>query len=92
MSTFFKTIKAALLWQRAWETRRHSEIATFEYVNGIYNPRKRRSAVGWKNPLPLEAKAAKISNRSGTKARKVQNTKSNERNTSVTPPLFCPGL
>ena len=52
VSTFFKTIKAALLWQRAWETRRHSEIATFEYVNGIYNPRKRRLAVGWKTLCP----------------------------------------
>ncbi|MBO6777877.1 MAG: IS3 family transposase [Marinibacterium sp.] len=58
VETFFKTIKAGLLWQRSWRTRRDAEIAIFEYINGFYNPRRRHSALGWKSPLAFEAKAA----------------------------------
>jgi transposase InsO family protein len=58
VETFFKTIKAALLWQRSWRTRRDAEIATFEYINGFYNPRRRHSALGWKSPLAFERKVA----------------------------------
>ena len=58
VETFFKTIKAEILWQRSWKTRRDAEIAIFEYINGFYNPRRRHSALGWKSPLAFEAKAA----------------------------------
>ncbi len=58
VETFFKTIKAELLWQRSWRTRRDTEIAIFEYINGFYNPRRRHSALGWKSPLAFERKAA----------------------------------
>ena len=58
VETFFKTIKAELLWQQSWETRRAAEMAIFEYINGFYNPRRRHSALGWKSPLAFEAKAA----------------------------------
>jgi putative transposase len=68
VETFFKTSKVELLWQRPWRTRRDAEIAIFEYINGFYNPRCRHSALGWKSPLAFEAKAAQVSNRSGTKA------------------------
>ncbi|KIN68779.1 Integrase catalytic region [Sulfitobacter donghicola DSW-25 = KCTC 12864 = JCM 14565] len=47
--TFFKTIKAELIWQRSWETSRQAEMAIFEYINGFYNPRRRHSALGWKS-------------------------------------------
>lgn len=58
VETFFKTIKAELLWQRSWQTRREAEMAIFEYINGFYNPRRRHSALGWKSPLAFERKAA----------------------------------
>ncbi|WP_152455355.1 IS3 family transposase [Roseivivax sp. THAF40] len=58
VETFFKTIKAELLWQRSWPTRRAAELAIFEYINGFYNPRRRHSALGWKSPLVFEAQAA----------------------------------
>lgn len=58
VETFFKTIKAELLWQQSWRTRRDAEIAIFEYINGFYNPRRRHSALGWKSPLAFEANAA----------------------------------
>lgn len=58
METFFKTIKAELIWRRVWQTRREAEVAIFEYINGFYNPRRRHSALGWKSPLAFERKAA----------------------------------
>jgi len=39
VETFFKTIKAELIWRRTWQTRRQAEIAIFEYVNDQYNER-----------------------------------------------------
>ena len=58
VETFFKTIKAELLWQQSWKTRHAAEMAIFEYINGFYNPRRRHSALGWRSPLAFEAKAA----------------------------------
>jgi len=58
METFFKTIKAELIWRHSWQTRRAAEIAIFQYINGFYNPRRRHSALGWKSPLAFERKAA----------------------------------
>jgi transposase InsO family protein len=53
VETFFKTIKAELIWRRSWETRRQAETAIFQYINGFYNPRRRHSALGGKKPLGL---------------------------------------
>ena len=58
VETFFKSLKAELIWRRDWKTRRETEIALFEYINGFYNPRRRHSALGWKSPLVFESKAA----------------------------------
>lgn len=58
VETFFKTLKAELIWRRSWSTRRSVELALFEYINGFYNPRRRHSALGWKSPLAFERKAA----------------------------------
>ena len=35
VETFFKTIKAELIWRRSWDTRRQAEVAIFEYINGL---------------------------------------------------------
>ena len=35
VETFFKTIKAELIWRHPWETRRKAEMAIFEYINGF---------------------------------------------------------
>ena len=56
--TFFKTIKAELIWRRTWETRRQAETAIFQYINGFYNPRRRHSALGGKSPVAFERKVA----------------------------------
>ena len=56
--TFFKTIKAGLIWRRSWETRRQAETAIFQNINGFYNPRRRHSAIGGKSPVAFERKVA----------------------------------
>lgn len=58
VETFFKTIKAELIWRRTWHTRRQAEIAIFEYINGFYNPRRRHSTLGGKPPIAFERKTA----------------------------------
>ena len=58
VETFFKTIKAELIWRDTWETRRKAEMAIFEYINGFYNPRRRHSTLGWKSPVAFERKVA----------------------------------
>ena len=58
VESFFKTLKAELIWRRRWETRRQVQIALFEYINGFYNPRRRHSALNGKSPLSFERRAA----------------------------------
>ena len=58
VETFFKSLKAELIWRHNWTTRRETEVALFQYINGFYNPRRRHSALGWKSPLAFERKAA----------------------------------
>lgn len=54
VETFFKTLKAELIWRNLWPTRRKVEMALFEYINGFYNPRRRHSTLGGKSPLAFE--------------------------------------
>jgi transposase InsO family protein len=58
VESFFKSLKAELVWRRDWITRREVEIALFEYINGFYNPRRKHSALGWKSPVAFEQRAA----------------------------------
>ena len=58
VETFFKSIKAELIWRNRWETRRQAEGAIFKYINGFYNPRRRHSFLGGKSPLAFERKTA----------------------------------
>ena len=58
VETFFKTIKAELIWRHPWHTRRAAELAIFEYINGFYNPRRKHSALGWESPFAFERRAA----------------------------------
>lgn len=58
VETFFKTIKAELIWRQSWPTRRQAEAAIFQYINGFYNTRRRHSYLGGISPLAFEAKVA----------------------------------
>ncbi len=58
VETFFKSLKAEVLWRQSWPTRRQAETAIFQYINGFYNPRRRHSDSGGISPLAFEAKVA----------------------------------
>ena len=58
VESFFKSLKAEMVWRRNWQTRRKVETALFEYINAFYNPRRKHSALGWKSPMAFEKKAA----------------------------------
>ena len=58
--TFFKSIKAELIWRNRWETRRQAEGAIFNYISGFSNPRRHHSSLGGKSPLAFEQKATSM--------------------------------
>jgi len=58
VETFFKSTNAELIWRHPRETRRKAEMVIFEYINGFYNPRRRRSALGWKSSVAFERNVA----------------------------------
>ncbi len=58
VESFFKSLKAELVWRRDWHARRDVEIALFEYINGFHNTRRKHSALSWKPPVVFEQRAA----------------------------------
>ncbi|MBB5720353.1 transposase InsO family protein [Stakelama sediminis] len=58
VETFFKSLKAELIWRQSWPTRRQAEAAIFQYINGFYNSRRRHSYLGGISPVAFEAKVA----------------------------------
>ena len=40
VESFFKSLKAEIVWRRNRQTRREVEIALLEYISGFYNPRR----------------------------------------------------
>ena len=57
VETFFKSIKAELIWRNRRETRRKAEGAIFQYINGFPNSHRRHSSLGGKSPLAFERMA-----------------------------------
>ena len=58
VETFFKSLKAELIWRQRWPMRRQAEAAIFQYINGFNNSRRRHSYFGGISPLAFEAKVA----------------------------------
>jgi putative transposase len=52
--SFVATLKTVLLYRRSWPTRLAARTAIFEYVEGFYNTRRRRSALGYLSPVEFE--------------------------------------
>jgi len=53
VESVFKSLKAELFWRRNWQTRRE-----VDYINGLYIPRRKHSALGWKSPVTFEQRTA----------------------------------
>ena len=58
VETFFKTLKAELIWRHSWQTRSQVTDALFKYINGFYNTRRRHSALGGVSPANFERNVA----------------------------------
>ena len=58
VETFFKTLKAELIWRHTWATRQHVTNALFQYINGFYNTRRKHSALGGTSPVKFERLSA----------------------------------
>jgi len=58
VETFFKTLKAELVWRTRFGTRLEAEISIRNYINNFYNSRRRHSALGNISPIRYENMAA----------------------------------
>ena len=58
VETFFKSLKAELIWRQRWPTRHQAKAAIFQYINGFYDTRRRHSYLGGISPLASEANVA----------------------------------
>jgi putative transposase len=58
VETFFKTLKAELIWRHTWATRNQVINALFQYINGFYNTRRKHSAIEGTSPVKFERKSA----------------------------------
>ena len=61
VETFFKTIKAELIWPVAWQSRSQAENAIARYIDGFYNPVRRYSSLDFQSPVQFERKAKEMS-------------------------------
>ena len=55
IESFFKTLKAELVYQQEFATRAEATSAIFEYVEVFYNRQRRHSSLGYVSPCEFEA-------------------------------------
>ncbi len=55
LETVFKTIKSELVWRTSFQTRHQAENAIGRYIDGLYNPTRRHSALGYQSPIAFDA-------------------------------------
>lgn len=58
VESFFKTLKAELVWRTKLETRYQAERMIMKYINLFYNVKRRHSALGNISPMQYEKIAA----------------------------------
>ena len=58
VETFFKTLKAELIWRHTWATRQNVTNVLFHYINGFDNTRRQHSAIGGTSPVKFERLSA----------------------------------
>ena len=56
--SFFATLKTELIYRHVWPTRRHAELAIFEFIAGWYNQHRRHSALGYSSPAEVERRTS----------------------------------
>ncbi len=58
VETFFKTLKAELVWRTVFQSREEAAKAIGRYRDGFYNPVRRHSALNFIRPAQFERLAA----------------------------------
>lgn len=58
VETFFKTLKAELVWRTVFQSRADATVAIGRYIDGFYNPARRHSALRFVSPLQFERPVA----------------------------------
>jgi transposase InsO family protein len=56
--SFFATLKNELIYRHVWPTRRHAELAIFEFIAGWYNQHRRHSTLGYCSPAEVERRTS----------------------------------
>jgi transposase InsO family protein len=57
--TFWKTLKAELIYREVFKTREAARLAIFEYIETFYNKRRLHSTLGYLSPMEFELKVQK---------------------------------
>ena len=55
VESFFKTLKAELVYHAHYQTREHARRSIFEYVEVFYNRKRLHSSLGYQSPEQFEA-------------------------------------
>ena len=57
MESFFHTLKTELIHHRNYKIRQEAFSNIFNYIETFYNPKRRRSSLGYKSPAEYELRA-----------------------------------
>jgi len=52
--SFFTTLECELIDRSTFRTHAEARMATFRFIEGFYNPRRRHSALGYRSPIAFE--------------------------------------
>jgi putative transposase len=58
VETFFKTLKAELVWRTVFRSQTGATAAIGRYIGGFYNAVRRHSALDFIGPIQFERQAA----------------------------------
>ena len=51
--SFFATLEREVLSRRRFKTQVRTKMAIFDWLEGWYNPHRRRSSLGYRSPVKL---------------------------------------
>ena len=54
----FTLLKADMVWRPTWQTRQEAELALFDDLDRVSNPRRKHAAMGWTSPVAFDQRAA----------------------------------
>ncbi len=57
MESFFSSLKTERTARKVYRTRDEARADVFDYIERFYNPRRRRSKLGYLSPMEFEARA-----------------------------------